>query len=593
MRASGLKPPVVILDDAAEERLRIFVAPKAVIAAEHRSEIVPALAAIESARRAGNFVAGYFSYELGYGLEARLAPLLPAERAVPLLWFGIFDAPRDLAGQAAAAALEAGRAYAGPLEPEWDEAAYSARFARVKALLAAGDIYQANLSFRARFAFLGEPLGLYARLRQASAARYGAYIADGARHILSLSPELFFDLAADGSITTKPMKGTAARGDSPHADVLARESLKESTKDRAENLMIVDLLRNDLSRIAEPGSVAVPSLFAVETYPTLHQMVSTVTAKLPPATRVEALLRALFPCGSITGAPKIRAMEVLAELEQSPRGVYCGAIGCFAPDGSARFNVAIRTLTIAGGQGELGIGGGVVQDSEAASEYAEALLKARYFTAGRIPLELIETLRWSRAEGFARGDLHLARMARSAKALGLCFDAARARDVLDEATFALALPEQDPRAHRLRLTLDEAGEIACTTAPLGAAKDLWRCIFSPERLHSSDALARHKTNWRDLYEREWARLCPPYDEVLFHNEGGDVVECSRTNIFVERDGLLLTPPLSAGALDGVLRQALIAEGRCHEATLLPDDLASGFYLGNSLRGLIKATLSES
>ncbi len=589
MLANGLASPVVVLDDAAENRLRIFVAPKAVIAAQHRSEIILALASIESARRAGNFVVGYFSYELGYALEGRLTSLLPSAGAAPLLWFGVFDAPTELAGQAATAALELGRAYAGPLRPEWDEAAYSARFARVKALIAAGDIYQANLSFRAHFGFLGEPLALYARLRQASAARYGAYIADGERHILSLSPELFFDLAPDGRITAKPMKGTAARGDIVQRDMLAREGLQESTKNRAENLMIVDLLRNDLSRIAEPGSVAVPSLFTVETYPTLHQMVSTVTAKLPSATTVEALLRALFPCGSITGAPKIRAMEVLAGLEQSPRGVYCGAIGCFAPDGSARFNVAIRTLTIAAGQGELGIGGGVVQDSEATSEYAEALLKARYYVAGRRPLELIETLRWSRAEGFVRGDLHLARLARSAKALGLSFDAARARDVLDEATFALALPEQEPRAHRLRLTLDEAGEIACVTAPLSATKALWRCTVSPEPLNSSDALARHKTNWRDLYEGEAARLCPPFDEVLFLNERGEVVEGSRTNIFVERNGVLLTPPLDAGALDGVLRQSLIAEGSCREAVLLPEDLSGGFHLGNSLRGLIKAS----
>ncbi len=583
--------PVLILDDAVEGNLRIFVAPQAVIVAQQPQEIGPALAAIESARRAGNFVAGYFSYEMGYGLEPRLAPLLPQRRTAPLLWFGVFTAPAELAGEAAGAALAGGRAYAGPMDPEWDEAAYALRFDRVKALLAAGDIYQANLSFRARFAFLGDPLALYARLRQASAARYGAYVADGERHILSLSPELFFDLAPDGTIVAKPMKGTAARGDGPLSDLLAREGLSGSTKNRAENLMIVDLLRNDLSRIAERGSVAVPHLFAVESYPTLHQMVSTVTAKLKPGIGVEALVRALFPCGSITGAPKIRAMEVLAALEASPRGVYCGAIGCFAPDGSARFNVAIRTLTIAGGQGELGIGGGVVQDSEGAGEYEEALLKARYFVAGRRPLELIETLRWSRAEGFVRGALHLARMARSAAALGLRFDEKRARDVLDEAVFALALPEQEPRAHRLRLTLDEAGEIACITAPLGADKALWHCTVSQQRLASSDALARHKTSWRDLYESEYALLCPPADEVLFLNERGEVVEGSRTTLFVERAGTLLTPPLAAGALDGVLRQALIAEGRCREAVLLPDDLSGGFYLGNSLRGLIAADLS--
>jgi len=583
--------PVLILDDAAEDDLRIFVAPRAIIQAVRPDEVNACLQAIEAARAAGNFVAGYMSYELGYALEPRLRPLLPEGRTVPLLWFGVFGPPEELKGEAATAVLKArqtGRAYAGLLQPEWDETAYSARFDRVKALIAAGDIYQANLTFRGRFPFFGDALALYAQLRAASSCRYGAYVDDGCRQILSLSPELFFDLAPDGAVTARPMKGTAARAVEAQADFLAREALQNSSKDQAENLMIVDLLRNDLGRVAELGSVSVPNLFTVETYPTLHQMVSTVTAKLKPGVGAGGLVKALFPCGSITGAPKIRAMEVLRELEESPRGIYCGAIGMFAPDGSARFNVAIRTLTITGNEGELGIGGGLVQDSEMQQEYAEALLKARYFTATRRPLELIETLRWSVDEGFVRLELHLARMARSAKAIGLSFDEVRAREVLDEAVYALALPSQERCTHRLRLTLDEAGEIACTTGRLGPAKERWSCTISSLRLTSTDALARHKTNWREVYEGEYARHCPPQDEVLFLNERGKVVEGSRTNIFVERDGALLTPPLSAGCLPGVLREALIAEGRCREASLSPEDLTRGFFLGNSLRGLIPA-----
>jgi len=583
--------PVLILDDAAEDDLRIFVAPRAIIQAVRPDEVNACLQAIEAARAAGNFVAGYMSYELGYALEPRLRPLLPEGQTVPLLWFGVFGPPEELKGEAATAVLKArqtGRAYAGLLQPEWDETAYSARFDRVKALIAAGDIYQANLTFRGRFPFFGDALALYAQLRSASSCRYGAYVDDGCRQILSLSPELFFDLAPDGAVTARPMKGTAARAVEAQADFLAREALQNSSKDQAENLMIVDLLRNDLGRVAELGSVSVPNLFTVETYPTLHQMVSTVTAKLKPGVGAGGLVKALFPCGSITGAPKIRAMEVLRELEECSRGIYCGAIGMFAPDGSARFNVAIRTLTITGNHGELGIGGGLVQDSEMQQEYAEALLKARYFTATRRPLELIETLRWSVDEGFVRLELHLARMARSAKALGLHFDEARSQDVLDEAVYALALPSQEHCTHRLRLTLDEAGEIACTTGRLGPSKERWSCTISSLRLTSTDALARHKTNWREVYEGEYARHCPPQDEVLFLNERGKVVEGSRTNIFVERDGALLTPPLSAGCLPGVLREALIAEGRCREASLSPEDLTRGFFLGNSLRGLIPA-----
>ena len=578
--------PTLFLDDVVAGRLTVFGAPRAVIRADRPDELVPALAALESALQAGNFVAGYFSYEAGYALEPRLAARMPP-RAVPLAWFGVYEAPQTV-DDTALAAWQSGRAYAGPLAPEWDAAAYGARFDKVKALIAAGDIYQANLTFRAGFAFAGDPLALFARLRRAAGGRYGAYVDDGVRQILSLSPELFFEVSG-GVIRTKPMKGTAARGADPVADSLARNGLAESTKNRAENLMIVDLMRNDFGRIAEIGSVAVADLFAVETYPTVHQMVSTVSARLKPGIGAAGLVKALFPCGSVTGAPKIRAMEVIADLESTPRGVYCGAVGFFAPDGTARFNVAIRTLTINGDRGELGIGGAVVQDSEDAAEYTEALLKARYFTTTHRPLELIETLRWSAAEGFVRRDLHLDRMATSASALGLHFDRTRALDVLDEAVFALALPDQPRVAHRLRLTLDEAGEIACTTARCGPAPEVWTCSISPERVTSTDTLARHKTNWRDLYEAEFARS--GVDEVVFLNQHGAVVEGSRSNVFVVRDGLLLTPPLAAGALDGVLRRALMAEGRAVETTLMPQDLQGEFYLGNSLRGLIRGRLT--
>jgi para-aminobenzoate synthetase/4-amino-4-deoxychorismate lyase len=559
--------------------------PLATIRADVPGEVPAALAAIEAERAAGRHVAGYFSYELGYALEARLMPLMPSSRSVPLLWFGVFEAPESFEGDTAFDTWCEGRAYAGPLVHEWDAEAYRKRFERVRDLIAAGDLYQANLSFRSRFAFLGDPLTLYRGLRAASAAPYGAYLDDGERQILSLSPELFFDLAGDGKITARPMKGTAARVTDPAADAEARARLAASPKDRAENLMIVDLLRNDLGRVAEIGSVSVEDMFAIETYPTVHQMVSTVTARLKSGTGVNALVRALFPCGSVTGAPKIRAMEVIAELERSPRGIYCGAIGHFAPDGSARFNVAIRTLTITGNRGELGIGGAVVQDSAADGEYAECLLKARCFEAPRRPLELIETLRYSPGEGFVRRDLHLARMARSAAAFGFAFDKETALRALHG---AVAKP---PSALRVRLTLTEDGKLTCAAMSLLQEDATWTYAISPQTI-SADALSRHKTNWRDLYESEFARLAKSSgcDEVIFLNERGEVVEGSRTNVFVVRNGMLLTPPLSAGALDGCLRRALIEEGRCSEATLRPENLANAdIYLGNSLRGLIRAS----
>ena len=549
----------MILDGA--ER-RVFRRPLRHISADIAADVPAALDAVARALDEGCFVAGWLGYELGYALEPKLAQF---GSGTPLLRLGVFES-FDSAMEA-----PAGRAYAGPLMPQWDESAYAARFARVKDYIAAGDIYQANLSFRSHFPFLGDARALYERLLGESGAGHCGFVDDGARQVASLSPELFFDLTADGAITVQPMKGTAPReGD----DDAARARLAASDKNRAENLMIVDLIRNDLSRIAQPGSVAVSDLFKVETYPSLHTMVSTVTARKRAGAGVSDILRALFPCGSITGAPKIRAMEILHDLEISPRGPYCGAIGYFAPDGSASFNVAIRTLTIADGQGELGIGGGVVQDSQSASEYAECLLKARFFEDARKPLELIETLRFE--NGFVRLEAHLARMQGSAVALGLAFDPAAARTALEAAVAG----RND--AQRVRLSLDEAGIHRAAAQDLPSNPAHWTYTLSPDRTHSADALLRHKTNWRDLYD-----VVHPGDEIVFRNERGEITEGARSNVFVKRDDVLLTPPLVSGVLPGILRAELLASSRAREAILTPDDLDGEVYFGNSLRGLIR------
>jgi len=558
---------LVILDDGPR---RVFSAPLRLIRADHAAEVPFALAAVADALARGHHVAGWLGYELGYALEDRFAP--PARGA--LLRMGVFQAPSSQAP------VLRGRAYAGPLRAEWDETAYASRFARVKDYIAAGDIYQANLSMRARFAFLGEARALYEDLRASSGAAHCGFVgfpdqkSGSERQILSLSPELFFDLAADGAITMRPMKGTLARS---RGDDEAGDRLGESVKDRAENLMIVDLIRNDLSRIAETGSVEVSDLFMVETYPTLHAMVSTVRARKRADVGLVEILSALFPCGSVTGAPKIRAMEILRELETSPRSAYCGALGYFAPDGSARFNVAIRTLIIDGDHGELGIGGAVVQDSNAAGEYGECLVKARFFEAGRKALQLIETLRYQ--NGFGRLESHLARMADSARAFGLSFDAIKARQALED-----AVGDRAGGALRVRLTLDEAGRHLATAHDLPANPPCWSFRISPQRTWSGDLLLQHKTSWRELYGRDH----PFCDEMLFVNERGELTEGARSNIFVRRGGMLLTPSLAAGLLPGILRAELIARGEAREAVLTPDDLKGEVYLGNSLRGLIPA-----
>jgi len=345
-----------------------------VIRADTPEEVMPALDAMEQARAEGHWLAGAASYELGYMFSQKLSDLMPATRDTPLLQFGVFDAPAS--GRQLTATDTA--TLTAP-EPAWSLAQYTAAFDAVKDYIGAGDIYQANLTFALHCERTGSLDALYAALLAKQSVPYGALVDLGGPALLSRSPELFFSIDAERNITARPMKGTAPRGDTPEEDATLIKWLHRSEKNRAENLMIVDLLRNDMSRISEIGSVKVPALFAVETYATLHQMTSSITAKLVEGTSLTGIFRALFPCGSITGAPKIRAMQIIHELEAGPRGAYCGTIGWIAPNGAMTFNVAIRTLTCFDDNAvRLNVGGGVVYDSDAAGEYEEALLKARY-----------------------------------------------------------------------------------------------------------------------------------------------------------------------------------------------------------------------
>lgn len=349
-----------------------FSHPLRVIRADHAQDVSQALAALDEARAEGAWLAGYASYELGYVLEPRLAGLLPQDRRLPLLCFGVYDAP-DRIGLPRPDGVITG------FQPRWEEGRYTQAFTQVHDAIGAGDIYQANLTFPIDLTLSGEGAALYSALAHGQPVGHGALVQqDGLPDLLSRSPELFFRTDADGFIETRPMKGTQPRSEDPDEDARRRAFLASDEKNRAENLMIVDLLRNDISRVALPGSVHVPELFKVETYATVHQMVSQVRAQLHKGAGLADILTALFPCGSITGAPKIRAMEVLAALEPWPRDVYCGTIGWAAPDGRSEFNVAIRTLMVEDGRATLNVGGGVVWDSTAPSEYEEALWKARF-----------------------------------------------------------------------------------------------------------------------------------------------------------------------------------------------------------------------
>ncbi|KUJ79531.1 aminodeoxychorismate synthase component I [Ruegeria profundi] len=349
-----------------------FDQPADVIRADKPDDVPQALVALDQARANGAWLAGYASYELGYTLEPRLAERLPKNRRLPLLCFGVYEAPTQRA-------LPPARGEVSGFVPRWDEARYTQAFKQVHDAIGAGDIYQANLTFPIDLIAKGDSASLYAALTAGQPVGYGALVQqDGLPDLLSRSPELFFRTDAERGIETRPMKGTQPRSDDMAEDARRRAFLSTDAKNRAENLMIVDLLRNDISRVALPGSVKVPELFKVETYATVHQMISLVRAQLHLGAELSTILTALFPCGSITGAPKIRAMEILSDLEPWPRDIYCGAIGWAAPDGRSEFNVAIRTLMVEDGKATLNVGGGVVWDSTAPSEYEEALWKARF-----------------------------------------------------------------------------------------------------------------------------------------------------------------------------------------------------------------------
>lgn len=371
---------MILLEHGPGGAPALFGTPRRVVMALRPDEVLPALDALDAAQRDGLWAAGFVSYEAGYALEPKLAPLMPEARRLPLVAFGLYDAPEPGDAALARADAEAEAVRLGAARPGWDADAHGAALGRVLDYIAAGDIYQVNLTMPMRCRRAGSALGLYGALRRRQAVGHGGHVAlPGVPTVVSRSPELFFATDAEGRIETRPMKGTAPRASNPAHDAALRMELQQSVKNRAENLMIVDLLRNDISRICRVGSVKVPDLFAIESYATVHQMVSRVTGALLPGTTPSAIFRAIFPCGSITGAPKIRAMEIIRELELGPRGVYCGAIGWIAPGGASAFNVAIRTLTLyPEDEVEFGVGGGIVADSTPEGEYEEALWKARF-----------------------------------------------------------------------------------------------------------------------------------------------------------------------------------------------------------------------
>ncbi len=600
--------PFVLLDDGRTDGAsdaRLYRGAAEIVVAYRPDEVAPALARIEELNRQGYNLAGYFAYEAGLCMEQRLEPLAASRCGAigPLLWFGAFEQVETMPATRIPSWLDehadGASASIGPLEPQLSQAAYGEAFETLNNAIAAGDIYQANLTFQLAGSWHGDPIALYAAIRPSAQAGYGGIVFDGADWLLSFSPELFFSLRG-GSAMVKPMKGTRARGLSLEDDRRLADELANSAKDRAENLMIVDLMRNDLSRVARAGTVRVEKPFAIETYPTVHQMVSTIRAELQDGMGAIDMIRALFPCGSITGAPKIRAMELIQQVERDARGPYCGAIGRIDASGDAAFNVAIRTLRLSpdktgngqsGGRAVLGVGSAIVADSRALPEWRECLVKGgfvRQSTAhvSAAGFDLIETMAFAPDTGIPLLELHLERMKQSAAELGFSFD----RHAVRNAIQALCFDADQPA--RLRIVSSRSGAYSLELGKMPPAfEEPVECAVVRLPVDEGDWRLRHKTSDRSFYEAalETARNEGGAEAILLRDDGL-VTEGCITNIFVERDGVLLTPPASLGLLPGVLRRSLIEQGRAQEAELTLDDLADGFLIGNALRGLMPARL---
>ena len=574
----------------------IFLNPTAIISAQALDELPALFHKLEEAHAAGLHLAGYLNYECGYHFEpSRFRPVNNSQADSPLAWFGAYAKP-FIFDHAAGSFLGAVPSQIGteptPISFTTDvtldisQSEYTEKIERIKRYIEAGDTYQVNFTDSVTVAAPHSAGASFSALSAAQPVAYSALLHIGEQHILSLSPELFFRID-QRRITTRPMKGTMPRGLDLAQDDAQAARLQADEKNRSEHVMIVDLLRNDLGRICRSGSVQVEGLFSVERYRTLLQMTSTVSGELRTNLTFYEIFRAIFPSGSITGAPKLRTMQIIRELERHPRGVYTGAIGHIDPSGDATFNVAIRTLVLRNGTAHMGVGGGIVADSDPASEYHECQLKASFLTRSHVDFQLIETMLFD-GDALPLLPLHLDRLAASAQYFDFAFD--RAGIEARIATLAASLPRE---RYSIRLLLDPGGDITLTHTVLPNDPPTLSVCVSSCRTSSADLFLYHKTTQRDLYNSELARVrAQGFDEVLFLNERGELTEGAISTLFVRIRGQLLTPPLSAGALSGVLRRHILStDPTAQERTVTLADLATAeaVYLGNSLRGLRQVT----
>ena len=572
-----LSPSTLLVRDASTRRWLRFTHPHHVLCARRVEEVCPLLYAVEQAvESSGRHAAGFLSYEAAPAMDPALCTR--AADNFPLAWFGVYSAPDEIELPPPVSAWD--QPVCG-WQPSMTPQQYHAALGRIREYIGGGHTYQVNFTLRLWAPFAADPWRLFEQLRAAQDAAYSAFAVLEDWIICSASPELFFTLKGD-LIASRPMKGTARRGLTLEEDHCQAVALQSSEKERAENVMIADMIRNDIGRIAEVGSVTVREAFAVERYPTLWQMTSTVEGHTRAG--LTEILRALFPPASITGAPKPRTMAIIAELETAPRHIYTGTIGFIRPGRHAQFNVAIRTVLINRRRGlaEYGVGGGIVWDSDPEAEWRECQTKARILGRPWPTFELLETMRWTPVEGFFLLDRHLRRMADSAEYFGFPYPAERVRQKL--ATLAQGLP---PVPHRVRLLLNRTGTPRCEAVVLNVPAPMMPVPVALSRtpIDDQNPFLYHKTTSRRVYEEALA-ACPGFADVLLYNARNEVTESTIANVVVECNGVRYTPPVRCGLLAGTYRNWLLEQGRLQERVLTVDDvLAAGrVLLINSVRG---------
>lgn len=586
------KPFTVLLESSRRDEFNtahyLFTDPVEVLRPRSADDIPGLFAKIESALTRRQWIAGYVGYECGYHFE-QISADVRHDPELPLMTLCVYDQPLIVPD---GILEEPGDEHDFGIESSHlslSEVDYCRTIERIKEYIVNGDTYQVNFTDRIEFNHSGDAAGLYRTLRERQHVPFGAYINLGDRQILSFSPELFFRRHGS-SITAKPMKGTCKRGRTVQEDRDLAAWLRSDVKNTSENLMIVDLLRNDLGRICMAGSVAVTDLYAVEQLETVLQMTSTVSGTLRNEVGYYEIFRSLFPCGSVTGAPKIRTMQIIRELEKHPRGVYCGSIGYISPSHDAVFSVAIRTLVVSGNRCVMGVGSGIVFDSDSQKEYDECLLKTRFVTEQPPRFELLETILWKESYTFL--DEHLDRMQESADYFGRPFDRAAVLRALHAAEKHFDCRQE----YRVRLLAGSRSKPRTEHTVLQRETLPSVIKIADDRTDSSDRFIFHKTTMRPLYDRYRKKAQnESIADFIFLNERNEVTEGTITNIFIEKKQAYYTPPVTAGILNGIYRRRMLSTLRpAQERTLTVYDLrsADAIYLCNSVRGWRKVVLSE-